>query len=109
MINPNSVNELAAGYELRIEYLTAKVAELEKSLAEYSQKVLDQACDKGLLRLKVQEQQFELTDEQHKVKVLVDALEWLKLIFTDDTLSQERDAELWLPTVDEALATVKGE
>lgn len=33
----------------------------------------------------------------------VEALKWLKLIFTDSEMSQERNPELWMPTVEEAI------
>lgn len=39
-----------------------------------------------------------------RVKKLEDAVSWVKLIFTDGTLAQERDPELWLPSVNEALS-----
>ena len=38
----------------------------------------------------------------------VEALKWLKLIFTDSEMSQERNPELWMPTVEEAIKESDG-
>lgn len=55
--------------------------------------------------LEIQGLQTERTALALRVKNLVDAVSWVKLIFTDDTLAQERDPELWLPSVEQALAS----
>ena len=44
---------------------------------------------------------YELVCKQRDLAV--EALKWLKLIFTDSEMSQERNPELWMPTVEEAI------
>lgn len=49
---------------------------------------------------------YELVCKQRDLAV--ETLKWLKLIFTDSEMSQERNPELWMPTVEEAIKESEG-
>ena len=94
MINPNSVNELAAEYELRIESLCAKVKWLEAENARL--KTVPMKYRRMQFNAELQDQ---LQAEQDKVKVLTD-----KLISIGHVKSKAEAALI----IDEAITTVKG-
>ena len=39
---------------------------------------------------------------------LLEALQWIELVFTDESMAQEREAELWLPMVRAAIERAEG-
>ena len=41
------------------------------------------------------------------IQQAIEACEWVQLVFTDDTMAQERDPELWMPKMGEALTSLR--
>ena len=52
-----------------------------------------------------QDYKAQLAESQAREAKLQESMAWVSLIFTDDTLAHEREPELWLPSLEQAIAT----
>lgn len=52
-------------------------------------------------------EEFDQGAAVNPIQQAIEACEWVQLVFTDDTMAQERDPELWMPKMGEALTSLR--
>ena len=99
-----------ASTEALDQYVAEKVKEIRGEVERLAEQCRDYAAqgetDQGIIKSDGKEIHYlrnQIATLTRQRDLAVEALKWLKLIFTDSEMSQERNPELWMPTVEEAI------